>query len=59
MDVFTDFKNNLIVEWPGNNRLSTIISVQFCLKSGSGTVKYIYLECELYLTANWKTNYGE
>ena len=42
LDVVADFKKDLTVECPGNNRLSPMRVVQFCLKSGSETVKYIY-----------------
>ena len=59
MDVVADFKNELNVEWPVNNIFSSISAVQFCLKSGIGTVKYIFLECELSLTTNWKPNSGK
>ena len=59
LDVISDVKNGLTVEWPGNNISSPISVVQICLKSGGGTVKYIFLERELLLTTNWKPNYGE
>ena len=42
MDAIADFKNEISVECTGNNRYSPIRVVQFCLKSGSGTVKYIF-----------------
>ena len=42
MDVVADFHNDQTVECLGNNRLSPIRSVQFFLKSVSGTVKYIF-----------------
>ena len=42
MDVVADFKNFLTVEWLEENILSPIRAVQFCLRSGSGTVKYIF-----------------
>ena len=59
MDVVADFKNELDVECPGNNKSSPIAVVQFFLKSGSGTVKSIFLERALSLTANRKPNSGE
>ena len=59
MDVVADFHNDQTVECLGNNRLSPIRSVQFFLKSVSGTVKYIFRELELSLTANWNPNDGE
>ena len=42
MYVVADFNNKLNVKWPGNNRSSTMRVIQFCLKSGSGTVKSIF-----------------
>ena len=45
------FLKEMTVEWPGNKILSSIDVVQFRLKSGSGTVKYIFLERTLRLTA--------
>ena len=59
VDVVTNFKNELTVERPVNNRSSPISVLQFCLKSGTGTVKYIFLEHALRLTEYWKTNSGE
>ena len=56
MDVVDDFKNDLTVEWPVNNRLSPMRVIQFCLNSGSGTVKYIYQGRAFFHTANWKPN---
>ena len=43
MDVGAGFNIDMDVEWPVNNRSSTISVVQFLLKTGSGTVKYIFL----------------
>ena len=40
--------------------ISSPISVaQCCLKSGSGTVKSIFLDLAFRLTANWNPNSGE
>ena len=55
----SDFRNELTLEWTGNNMLSPRRLVQCCLKSGSGTVKYIFLDLELRLTMNWNTTPGE
>ena len=43
MDVVADVDNDLSVEWPGINRSSLLSDVQFCLKSGSGTVEPILI----------------
>ena len=59
MDVVADYKNDLNVEWPGNNISSPISAVQCCLKSGSGTVKYIFMNLALRLTKKSNPNYGE
>ena len=47
-----DFRNELTFEWPGNNLLSPRRVVQFCLKSGSGTLKSSSLDLEFLLTMN-------
>ena len=47
-----DFRNELTVEWPGNNLLSLRRLLQCCLKYGSGTVKSNFLDLALRLTMN-------
>ena len=48
-----DFRNALTVEWTGKNLSSPRRVVQYCLKSGSGTLKSTYLELAFLLTMNW------
>ena len=43
MDVVFGVNNELTIEWPEKNRSSPISVVQFCLRSGSGPVKSIFL----------------
>ena len=59
MSDVTDFRNELTVEWPGNNMSSLIRVVQFCLKYGSGTLKSTFLDLALLLTMNWNPLSGE
>ena len=59
LDVVADFNNDLTSEWPGSNISPPISVVQCCLKSGSGTVKSVFLDLALRLNTNWKPNDGE
>ena len=59
LDVVADFKNDLTNVWPGNNISSLTSVVQCCLKSGRGTVKYIFLGLVLRMDLNWKPNSGK
>ena len=59
LDVVADYKNDLNVEWPGNNISSPISVVHCCVKSRSGTVKSIFLDLALRMTKNLKPNSGE
>ena len=59
LDIVEGFKNELAIEWNVNNIYPPVSVVQFYLKSGSGTVKSIFLDLALRLTAKWKPNSGE
>ena len=53
------FRNELAVEWPGNNLSSPSRVVQCCLKYGSGTLKSTFLYLAFILTINWNPVSGE
>ena len=54
-----DFRNELTVECTGNNLSYSRKVVQFCLKSGSGTLKSTILELAFLLAMNWNTLSGD
>ena len=54
-----DFRNELNVEWPGNNLFSPRGVLQCCLKSGSGTLKSTFIDLAFLLIMNWNSLSGE
>ena len=58
LDVVSDLNNEMTVEWSGNNIFPPISVVRCYLKSGSGTVKYTFLDLVLSLNVNEKPNSG-
>ena len=54
-----DFKKELTVKFPVKIISSLTIVVQFCLNSGSGMVKFIFLERALRQNANLNPSSGE